>query len=81
MNSHYNHTNNHQVQSNQSAPIFARKQEYSLPPPEAAVRARGIVLSAGQGADTSLVLNGLTLTVPVGAIYGLLGPSGCGKTR
>lgn len=26
------------------------------------------------------VLNGLSLTVPAGSIYGLLGPSGCGKT-
>lgn len=59
---------------------FARKQDYSLPPPEAAIRARGVVLAAGEGINASLVLNGLTLTVPAGTIYGLLGPSGCGKT-
>ncbi|XKL64715.1 hypothetical protein PGB90_004801 [Kerria lacca] len=28
----------------------------------------------------NIVLNGLSLTVPDGSIYGLLGPSGCGKT-
>lgn len=64
----------------QSVPIFSRKQDYSLPPPEAAIRARGVVLAAGEGINTTLVLNGLSLTVPVGVIYGLLGPSGCGKT-
>eukprot|EP00095_Tigriopus_kingsejongensis_P012233 snap_masked-scaffold87_size395581-processed-gene-0.4 protein:Tk12233 transcript:snap_masked-scaffold87_size395581-processed-gene-0.4-mRNA-1 annotation:"abc transporter g family member 20 isoform x2" len=34
----------------------------------------------GRGARKVPVLSGLNMTIPKGAIYGLLGPSGCGKT-
>ncbi|XP_054276037.1 ABC transporter G family member 20-like [Macrosteles quadrilineatus] len=38
------------------------------------------VRSAYKRYGNSVVLNGLNMDVPQGAIYGLLGPSGCGKT-
>ncbi|XP_030375746.1 ABC transporter G family member 20 [Scaptodrosophila lebanonensis] len=34
----------------------------------------------GGGKNPNIVLDGLNMTVPKGAIYGLLGASGCGKT-
>lgn len=37
-------------------------------------------LTNASSASPVFVLNGLSLTVPSGSIYGLLGPSGCGKT-
>ena len=59
-------------------------------PQKCAITVRGVNLSYQESILSSLkgtsrappvfVLNGLNLTVPVGAIYGLLGPSGCGKT-
>ncbi|KAL5019992.1 hypothetical protein ScPMuIL_002884 [Solemya velum] len=48
-----------------------------MPP---AIWARGINKSYGTGSSKLHVLNDLCMTVPQGAIYGLLGPSGCGKT-
>lgn len=45
-----------------------------------AVRARNICLTYGSGSKANYVLNNLSISVPAGAIYGLLGPSGCGKT-
>ena len=35
---------------------------------------------ASSASQPVFVLNGISMTVPRGAIYGLLGPSGCGKT-
>jgi len=43
-------------------------------PPAVSVR------NARKGYGKLQVLLGLNMTVPRGAIYGLLGPSGCGKT-
>jgi ABC-type glutathione transport system ATPase component len=37
-------------------------------------------LTNASSATPVFVLNGISLTVPSGSIYGLLGPSGCGKT-
>ncbi|XP_026670751.1 ABC transporter G family member 23 isoform X2 [Ceratina calcarata] len=34
----------------------------------------------GPKSNTNIILDGLNMTVPKGAIYGLLGASGCGKT-
>lgn len=45
-----------------------------------AVRARNVCYTYGSGTNTTCVLNNLSISVPVGTIYGLLGPSGCGKT-
>ncbi|RWS08097.1 ATP-binding cassette transporter sub-family H 88708-like protein, partial [Dinothrombium tinctorium] len=45
-----------------------------------AVEIRRVRLSYGRGKKTKTILSGIDLTVPEGAIYGLLGPSGCGKT-
>ncbi|XP_015793401.1 ABC transporter G family member 23 [Tetranychus urticae] len=45
-----------------------------------AVRVRNVCLTYGSGQKTTCVLNNLSISVPVGSIYGLLGPSGCGKT-
>ncbi|XP_060841038.1 ABC transporter G family member 23-like [Rhopalosiphum padi] len=38
------------------------------------------VSNAFKSFSDTCVLNGLTMSVPSGSIYGLLGPSGCGKT-
>jgi ABC-2 type transport system ATP-binding protein len=42
----------------------------------AAIEVRDLTVTRGK----SIALNGLSLTVPVGEVVGLLGPSGCGKT-
>jgi ABC-2 type transport system ATP-binding protein len=42
----------------------------------AAIEVRDLRVTRGK----NIALNGLSLTVPVGAVIGLLGPSGCGKT-
>ena len=63
----------------------------TAPVTAAAVRVRKVNLSFQEkininsltGSSSSqpvFVLNGISMTVPRGAIYGLLGPSGCGKT-
>ncbi|XP_064595500.1 ABC transporter G family member 23-like [Liolophura sinensis] len=45
-----------------------------------AVWVRGVGKHYGSGKNKLQVMTGLNMTVPHGAIYGLLGPSGCGKT-
>lgn len=47
----------------------------------AAVECKNLSYHVGLGSfQRRCILNGVSLTVPEGAIYGLLGPSGCGKT-
>ena len=45
-----------------------------------AICLRDAYLHYGSGKKKVPVLIGLDMTIPRGAIYGLLGPSGCGKT-
>ncbi len=47
---------------------------------ETAIAFRDAFKHYGRGAKKVPVLVGLDMTIPKGAIYGLLGPSGCGKT-
>lgn len=48
--------------------------------PEIAVWMRDVCKSYGSCRSKLQILHNLEMTVPKGAIYGLLGPSGCGKT-
>ena len=48
----------------------------SLEPRPAAIEARGLV----KRFDGTLAVDGVDITVPEGAIYGILGPNGAGKT-
>lgn len=53
----------------------------SQPPPgQVAISLRDARQYYGRGKGKVQVLAGLNMTIPKGAIYGLLGPSGCGKT-
>ncbi|KAI1295551.1 ABC transporter G family member 20 [Halotydeus destructor] len=45
-----------------------------------AVEVRRVRLCYGRGKSAKTILQDIELSVPEGAIYGLLGPSGCGKT-
>jgi len=45
-----------------------------------AVDVKRVKLCYGRGKNQKTILGGINLSVPEGAIYGLLGPSGCGKT-
>jgi len=45
-----------------------------------AVEVKRVKLCYGRGKNQKTILANINLTVPEGAIYGLLGPSGCGKT-
>ncbi|XP_028158018.1 ABC transporter G family member 20 isoform X6 [Ostrinia furnacalis] len=47
---------------------------------EQAVCVRGAFKKYGSSKNPNVILDGLNMTVPKGAIYGLLGASGCGKT-
>ncbi|KAL4702180.1 hypothetical protein ACJJTC_002777 [Scirpophaga incertulas] len=47
---------------------------------EQAVCVRHAFKKYGSGKNPNVILDGLNMTVPKGAIYGLLGASGCGKT-
>ncbi|CAL1544633.1 unnamed protein product [Lymnaea stagnalis] len=51
-----------------------------IQPAPMAVYCRGLTKSLGSGKSKIDVLCGLNMSVPQGAIYGLLGASGCGKT-
>ena len=79
--------------SNSSSDMDDEEQDMTSFVPESvpiAVRVRKVNLSYREKILGSLtnkanmtpifVLNGISLTVPSGSIYGLLGPSGCGKT-
>lgn len=45
-----------------------------------AIEVRNVDLTYGFGIKTNVVLTGMNLNVPQGAVYALIGPSGCGKT-
>merc|ERR1711860_65533 len=51
-----------------------------VPPLNTAISLRHACKHYGRGARKVPVLVNLNMTIPKGAIYGLLGPSGCGKT-
>jgi ABC-2 type transport system ATP-binding protein len=48
--------------------------------PEAVIELRNVGKRYGRGDKAVDALNGLSLTVPRGSLYGLLGPNGAGKT-
>ena len=48
--------------------------------PEAVIELQGVGKRYGRGDKAVDALNGLTLAVPRGSLYGLLGPNGAGKT-
>ncbi|XP_072049228.1 ABC transporter G family member 20-like [Amphiura filiformis] len=56
------------------------QQEMHTVNEELAIECRNVYKHYGSGKNKLEVLQGLNMTVPRGAIYGLLGPSGCGKT-
>lgn len=45
-----------------------------------AIQADNVFVTVKQSWQQLTILNGLSLTVPKGCVYGLIGPSGCGKT-
>ncbi|KAI8423035.1 hypothetical protein MSG28_014123 [Choristoneura fumiferana] len=61
----------HQFQSQKST-VTSRRQQ--------AVCVRRAHKRYGSKSNPNVILDGLNMTVPKGAIYGLLGASGCGKT-
>uniref|UniRef100_A0A6G1SPG5 ABC transporter G family member 20 n=1 Tax=Aceria tosichella TaxID=561515 RepID=A0A6G1SPG5_9ACAR len=68
-------------QCNELAVTSSSSDASSLVGRAAAVECRNLNYHAGLSSfQRRLILNGVSLTVPEGAIYGLLGPSGCGKT-
>ncbi|KAG9508995.1 ABC transporter G family member 23, partial [Fragariocoptes setiger] len=56
-------------------------RRYSAPPKDcSAVEVRHLKYTVGRARNPKTILSGINMTVPEGAIYGLLGPSGSGKT-
>ncbi|QBI19582.1 ATP-binding cassette domain-containing protein [Egibacter rhizosphaerae] len=57
-------------------PRVARNGDAPTGPDGPAIEARGLVKRFGE----TVAVNGLDLSVPAGAVYGVLGPNGAGKT-
>lgn len=57
-----------------------RNREFTVSPPNFAIRCRGITKEFGKGDSRTLVLRGIELDVSLGKITMLVGQSGCGKT-
>jgi hypothetical protein len=60
--------------------VAVSRADHQLDGRRAAVQCDNLSYRVGFGAFRRPILDGVSLTVPEGAIYGLLGPSGCGKT-
>ncbi|XP_049880943.1 ABC transporter G family member 20 [Pectinophora gossypiella] len=66
------HARRHRQFRTQKSTVSSRKQQ--------AVCVRRAHKRYGSAKNPNVILDGLNMTVPKGAIYGLLGASGCGKT-